>query len=227
MAKETRSYEFAAIPMTIVILGILAVVLIAAWSGFSAFVALGLIVFVVFVALTIGWMARPAHPRRPDSPSLPEGAARQVNDGVYRVLVIADDDCTPADIGAAIADHGESARMRAFVIAPAIGSRTARWTGDERAYQDAAHHLEATLAALKELNVDADGRVGSHDPLQAADDGLREFPADEIVFAVHTADRENWLEKGVVDDARVRYPIAVRVLTVLPRADGATEDVTQ
>ena len=64
-----------------------------------------------------------------------------------------------------------------FVIAPAIGSRreSARWTADEHAYQDAAAHLDATLRALGELEVDATGRVGSHDPLQAADDGLREF----------------------------------------------------
>jgi len=184
--------------------------------------SLALVAFVVLIALAIGWMARPSHPQRPDEPSLPAGAAPHRDDGIYRVLVIADDDCTPADLGAAIAEHGESARMQALVIAPAMGSRTARWTGDERAYRDAAQHLEATLGALGELGVVADGHVGSHDPLQAADDGLREFPADEIVFAVHPADQENWLEKGVVDDARERYPIPVRSLAVLGREESAS-----
>jgi nucleotide-binding universal stress UspA family protein len=101
-----------------------------------------------------------------------------------------------------------------LVIAPALGSRTARWTGDDHAYRDAEEHLEVTLEALDELRVEARGHVGAHDPLQAVEDGLREFPADEIVLAVHPAGRTNWLEEGVADDARSRYPCPVRVVTV-------------
>ena len=77
-----------------------------------------------------------------------------------------------------------------------------------------ARHLEATLQALAALHIEASGHVGSHDPLQAADEGLREFDPDEIVFAVHPEDDANWLERGVVEAARARYPLPVTALTV-------------
>jgi hypothetical protein len=66
----------------------------------------------------------------------------------------------------------------------------------------------------RELQVDADGHMGLHDPLQTAEDGLREFPADEIAFALSPSVDPNWLERGVVDEARARYPLTVSELTV-------------
>jgi hypothetical protein len=56
--------------------------------------------------------------------------------------------------------------------------------------------------------------VGAHDPLQAADDGLREFPADAIVFATHPDGRANWLEEGVVETARRRSSVPVSHVVV-------------
>lgn len=133
---------------------------------------------------------------------------------VHRMLVIADDSCAPTELAPAVAGHAGDARVTAFVVAPALGSRIARWTGDEHAYQEAEKHLEATLAALADVGVEATGHIGAHDPHQALEDGLREFPADEIVLAVHPSGESNWLEKGLVDDARNRYSIPITELTV-------------
>lgn len=213
--KEKRSWEFGAIPITLVLLGILALVLWAFTEGLWVWVAVGVAALVGLIAIALVYMRRPHHPARPLSPSLPEGAAAHVDDGLHRVLVIADDACQAADLAPAVAAHGEEGRRAVFVVAPVVGSRTARWTGDEHSYQEASKHLDTTLAALRELGVVAEGHVGSHDPLQAAEDGLREFPADEIVFAVHPSDARNWLERGVVDAARARYPITVTELTVV------------
>ena len=68
------------------------------------------------------------------------------------------------------------------------------------------------LRALADLGLEATGHVGSHDPLQAADEALREFPADEIVFALHGNGGTEWLEQGVLDLGRDRYAIPVRAL---------------
>ena len=214
MSETRRSWEFAAIPLTIVLLGILAVIMWAFSAGLWAWIVLGIVLAGALIALTVAYMARPHHPAPPPSPSRPDGAPEPPGDGIHRVLVIADDACAASDLGAAIARQAAASATRAFVIAPALGSRSARWTSDDHAYTEAGAHLEATLAALAELQVRADGHVGSHDPLQAADDGLREFPADEIVFAVHPAGETNWLEKGVADAARSRYPIPVRTVRV-------------
>jgi GABA permease len=65
------------------------------------------------------------------------------------------------------------------------------------------------LALLEEAGVSARGEVGARDPIRAADDALREFPADEVVFATHSGADANWLEQGVVEAARSRYDVPV------------------
>jgi hypothetical protein len=212
--KREAMREFGAIPIVVVLLGILAVILWAADAGVWVWIVVGAVVLVALVVVALLYMSRPHHPARPASPSLPAGAAARVDDGVHRTLVIVDDACGPDELGRAIAGLRAVGPAAVFVIAPALGSRTARWTGDEHAYQDAAAHLEATLQALAALDVTASGHVGSHDPLQAVEDGLREFPADEIVFAAHPEGEANWLERGVVDDARARYPLPVSEISV-------------
>lgn len=129
-----------------------------------------------------------------------------MDDDTHRVLLVADAACDPGVLGSTVTGNSRNA---VFVVAPALGSRTARWTGDEQAYRDAQERLDATLQAFAERGIEARGHIGSHDPLQAADDGLREFPADEIVFAVHGDGDANWLEEGIVDAARSRYTIPV------------------
>lgn len=207
MSNGKRTWEFSAIPVVAVMLGALAVILWAADAGMWAWLTVGIVALAVLVVFTVVYMRRPHHPSSAPTPA-------HVDDGVHRMLVIADDDCSPPDLGAALAGGGGAGRCAVFVVAPALGSRTARWTGDEHAYQDAQRHLDATLAALSSLGVDARGHIGSHDPLQAADDGLREFPADEIVFAVHPETDASWVERGVVDEARARYSVPIRELVL-------------
>jgi len=205
--------EFAAIPLTLGILGLLGLVLLAFTQGLSVWLALGAILAAVLIATALVGMARPHHPA-PSAAPLPSRGATHREDGIPRVLVVADGACGIDDLGAALAENGSAGPTEVLVVAPALGSRTARWTGDDRPYQEAESHLEETLRALGELHVQARGHIGAHDPLQAADDGLREFPADEIVFAVHPTSDANWLERDVVDLARARYQIPVTVVTV-------------
>ena len=206
MSDGKRSWEFAAIPITFAVIGILAIVLWSANAGGWVWAVLGILGLVALGVVTALYM------RRPSRSAAPPPEVAHVDDGVHRVLVIADDDCAPAELGAALAG-GRGGPTAVFVVAPALGSRTARWTGDDRAYQDAQERLDAVLQALAGLDVEAKGHVGPHDPLQAADDSLREFAADEIVFAINPAGT-NWLEEGVVDAARERYAIPVRELVI-------------
>jgi hypothetical protein len=101
-----------------------------------------------------------------------------------------------------------------FVMAPALQSRIGVIAGDQRGYDSAARHLEATIKALEDAGLPAQGEVGPPDPLQAADDGLRQFPANEIVFVTHPEGKTNWLEDGVVAMAASRYFQPVRHTTL-------------
>ena len=69
--------------------------------------------------------------------------------------------------------------------------------------------LEASVASLTASGVRATGIVGDGDPLQALEDALRTFPADEIVISTHPPGRSHWLEKGVVAEAERRYDVPV------------------
>ena len=145
--------------------------------------------------------------RRPAS-DVPVRGARPHDATSRRVLVVADESCEPDDLRDPLARSAGQRFTEAFVVAPALASRLDRWTGDERAYEAARTHLDATLAALKELGIDARGHLGSSDPIEAADEALREFPADELVFATRGAGG-NRLEADLLELARNRYRLPV------------------
>ena len=135
----------------------------------------------------------------------------------YRVLVIADESCVDPAFAAELADHAAGRTVEALVIAPAIGSWLSRWTGAESQYADARTHLDATVAALARAGITARGETGAGDPLQAADDGLREFAAHEVVFVTKPGTSTDWVERGVVETAKTRYAVPVTHI-VLPVA---------
>jgi GABA permease len=74
--------------------------------------------------------------------------------------------------------------------------------------------LDESLAALAREGVEARGEVGDADPIQAMEDALRTFGADEIVISTHPPGRSNWLEKGVIARARERYDVPITHVVV-------------
>ncbi|HET6697106.1 MAG TPA: hypothetical protein VFG85_11410, partial [Gaiellaceae bacterium] len=52
------------------------------------------------------------------------------------------------------------------------------------------------------------------DPIQAMDDALRTFGADEIVISTHPPGRSNWLEKEIIARARERYDVPITHVVV-------------
>ena len=111
--------------------------------------------------------------------------------------MIADESCVDPAFPTELSDHAGGRKVEALVVAPAIGSRLARWTGDESQYVDARKHLDETVAALAAAGITATGETGADDPLQAADDGVREFSPDEIVFVTKAGTGTDWVEHGV------------------------------
>ena len=59
-----------------------------------------------------------------------------------------------------------------------------------------ADRVEETLAALEPVSVSRDGKVGSQDPIYAVDEGLREFPSDEILLAGRSAGCRRWIRRS-------------------------------
>ena len=62
----------------------------------------------------------------------------------------------------------------------------------------AQERLDQSLATLGQTGIHARGQVGDADPLQAIEDALRTFGAEEIIISTHPQGRSNWLERRIV-----------------------------
>ena len=116
-------------------------------------------------------------------------------------------------IGEIAAAGAKSTRPRAehkpevLVLAPATNSAVAHWLSDLRkARFDAQRRLTLSLATLATIDVDARGEVGDSDTVQAVEDALRSFPAQEVVFVTQRG------VGGDVGEVRRRLDRPVRVL---------------
>jgi GABA permease len=207
--KRQSHAEFMAIPIALVILGVLFLVFFAAAEGVWAWILLGLALLAILAAATLAVARRQRHPSELGPPTRPPPR----RDGRFRVLVVCDGSCTSPAFQEVLR-HAGGRPVEALVVAPAVGSRLSHWTGDDRGRAEAKQHLENTVRALAEVEVEARGTIGSDDPIEAADDTLREFPADELVFATHPEAQANRLERDVVEVARARYNLPVTHVVV-------------
>jgi hypothetical protein len=105
------------------------------------------------------------------------------------------------------ATRGADAAPEVLVLAPAVNRPIAHWLSDlRRARFDAQRRLALSLATLAGTGLDARGQVGDTDPVQAVEDTLRTFPAQEVVFIT---DRDR--ARGV-EEVRRRLDRPVRTL---------------
>ncbi len=174
----------------------------------------GLAVFIVLTLAIAWWIVsrrgRPeAPPRQAPAPSPP---------GERRILVVANETVGGRELLDTLRSHVAGRTTRVLVVCPALNSRLRQWTSDEDEARAAAQsRLDASLAALREVGVPADGEVGDGDPLQAIEDAIRTFQPDELVISTHPPGRSHWLERGVVDTARERFALPVtHVVVELP-----------
>lgn len=118
-----------------------------------------------------------------------------------------------AAAGAKSTRPGAEQKPEVLLLAPATNSAFAHWLSDLRkARFDAQRRLTLSLAALATVDVDARGAVGDSDTVQAVEDTLRSFPAQEVVFVTRGGARSD------VGEVRRRLDRPVRVLEVPARA---------
>jgi hypothetical protein len=146
-----------------------------------------------------------------DRPSTAAAKRRPaVADRVRHVLVVANETVGTEALRSEVCARAAGCESEVLVVAPALNSPIRHWTGEEDAARaKASARLGEELAVLAGLGLQARGEVGADDPLQAIDDALRTFPADEIIISTHERERSNWLEEGVVERARTAYGLPV------------------
>ena len=161
----------------------------------------------VFVGLTVGgivWLVRSGRREAP-----PDRAATAGPSGARRILVLADESVNGPELRDELRRRASSGRAVVLVVYPATNPPPA----DDR--------LPASLVAMRAVGVDATGEIGNGDPMQAIEDALRTFRADELVVSTFPRGRSNWLEHGVVERARERFDLPLTHVVVDPDGRSA------
>jgi hypothetical protein len=216
MINPLRSEEDA-FRFTVVVAVLVAPVALAAilfGSGVGLAVAGGLAFGIAFALLVL---------RRESAPERADVRRRPV-DGRRRILVVANETLSGAALRDEIEQRAVGEDTEVFVVAPALNTKVKHWTSDDDAARAQAHgRLTAMLDALDRDGFRATGDIGDGDPVQALEDGLRVFGADEVIVSTHPPGRSNWLERDVVERARERFDVPIaHVVVDLERERGVS-----
>jgi hypothetical protein len=178
----------------------------------------GLGVFVVLSVLVLWWFFRREAREQP-----PATAPRQRGDSdERRILVVANETVAGRRLREAIQSAAAGHKANVLVVSPALNSPLKHWVSDEDGARAAAEQrLRRSVAELELLGIDAHGEIGDADPVQAIEDALRTFGADEIIISTHPEGRSNWLERGVVTSARERFAVPLTHVVVDLEAESA------
>jgi hypothetical protein len=202
LRSEAEAFRFL-----IASIGYFGAIVIAAVAGGTW---AGLSVFIVLSVAVAGWWLRARREERPR-----QTAPRPHAAGERRILVIANETVAGHTLRSMILERSLDVREEVLVVTPALNSPLRHWVSDEDGARAAAQErLDASLAKLAEAGVQARGEVGDGDPLQAMEDALRTFGADEIIISTHPEGRSNWLERGVVTKARERFAVPITHVVV-------------
>ena len=202
--KNPLRDEASAFQVVLIVLGATALVVVAAWIN----TWLGVVVFLALVGAAF-WAIRGGMRQRPS----PAHVVRER--GTRRILVVANETVVGDELRDLLGERAEGVREDILLVCPALNTRLKTWTSDEDGARAAAQaRLDVSLEHFSGRGIQARGEIGDGDPLQALEDALRVFPADEIVVSTHPPGRSNWLEQGVVEQARLRFDVPVTHVVV-------------
>ena len=120
-----------------------------------------------------------------------------------------------ADVLRSAVGTEEANDAEVLVVAPALNSKKRFFLADpDPAIERADAVQEETVERLSEEGIDAAGGTGEEDPLLALQDALVTYDADEIVLFTHAGGKQNWLEDGLVEQAKERFDAPVRHMVV-------------
>jgi nucleotide-binding universal stress UspA family protein len=132
-----------------------------------------------------------------------------------RVLVMTTASDEPETLREEVLRHVGDENAEVKIVAPASHVSRLQWlTNDEdEAREEAAQQADQAAEAV-EPAASVETEVGDSDPVQAVEDALRTFPADEIVIVTGSGDEAGWLERDSASAAYERFGLPVTQLTV-------------
>ena len=201
---EAEAFSFVIVCALVFLVVALAGAFLGGWVALAVFAALALGAFIGIYMKSEPKMREPAvWDRRPRSGD----GARPIHGGANETVA------GRALRGGIVLRAKQDALV--LVVCPALNSPIRHWASDEdHARAEAQKRLDGSLGELARSGVAARGEVGDADPIQAIEDALRTFGADEIIISTHPPGRSNWLEKGVVGRARECFDLPLTHVVV-------------
>jgi hypothetical protein len=132
-----------------------------------------------------------------------------------KLLVVATAPIEPGPLQDAVREHaGDEAEIR--VVAPASDVSPLQWlaSDEDEAREKAAGVATEAAESVEPEAARTEAEVGDTDPVQAIEDALRTFPADEVLVVTRSEDDASWLEQDSAEEARERFGVPVTRLTV-------------
>jgi hypothetical protein len=142
-----------------------------------------------------------------------ESQPPQGRDGDFRLLVVATSSNISEPVRREIERRAEGRHPQTMVVVPALaGSRFEQAAGEvDEGIAHADEQREAAAEEAREAGAKlvAEPRIGDSDPLLAIEDGLREFPAQEILIVTRPAEQAAWMEADLFDRAKERFRLPI------------------
>lgn len=115
-----------------------------------------------------------------------------------------------------VREHSGSEDAEVQVVAPASEVSPLEWlaSDEDEAREEAADIAESSAHAVAPDAEKAEAKVGDVDPVQAIDDALRQFPADELIVVTRPGSEASWLEKDAGEETLARFDLPVTRLVV-------------
>jgi hypothetical protein len=136
-------------------------------------------------------------------------------------LVVANQTLGSRALATAIHERFEAGDATFHVVVPATPiPHRMTWDEDE-ARQAAVERLQGLLDRLRAMGAEADGEIGSPDPVAAVTDVLRVRDVDEVILSTLPAGVSRWLGLDVPHRLRGAVHCPVVVVTEVPEPSGA------
>jgi hypothetical protein len=115
-----------------------------------------------------------------------------------------------------VREHAGAADAEVRVVAPAADVSPLEWlaSDEDKARKEAAGVAESSARAVAPDAEKAEAEVGDVDPVQAIEDALRQFPADELIVVTRPGSEALWLEKDAGEETLGRFDLRVTRLVV-------------
>ena len=107
-----------------------------------------------------------------------------------------------------------------LVVVPTLPGRVAWLASDtDKTRQIADQRLQQVLSQIGGADKQAEGVVGSDDPLVAFDDAVADFGPDHILIGLRQSDDAGWQEKGLIEQVLDRFGVPVTLFRIGESSD--------